>query len=237
MTIPVRRPLIIPGQGELAEEQVLLYTFDGGPPETDVKDLSQSGLDGVLNGDPTFIAGPNGFGMNFDGDGDYIQVCAAGDPASPNVLQLGDFTLELVGRHSSTAGFWSWAIGEAVGGAFILGKENATGKLHCWLEGMLHGHTFTGSYDISDGSIHHCILTHDKSVQKTQFYFDGALMQDVANNADNTNYGTGLRAGGRADVFGAERWNGDLYVVSMYKAHMNADQVLRRKEELTPYLV
>ena len=98
---------------------VAYYPLDG-----DASDASGHGLDGVAHGDPTAISGAVGGAMEFDGDGDMIEIAADAtlDITGPISLSLwirpdaedpegqGTETAPMCKASSTASPSWSWQV-------------------------------------------------------------------------------------------------------------------------------
>jgi hypothetical protein len=67
---------------DLADGLVAYWSFDSGT----AKDDSGNGNDGIIKGDPTPVAGQSGQALDFDGDGDGIDIASNSSLELPNAL-------------------------------------------------------------------------------------------------------------------------------------------------------
>ena len=148
-----------------ASDLIGYWTFDDG----DVTDLSGTGNDGVIHGDPQIVAGEVGDALEFDGAGDWIEITDA-----PSISELDAFTLSARVRPSQVGG-WYAVIEKAVHldwsyGFFV----EADGSVS--LEVSLEGNNLVcciGDFIMEVGTWYHIVCIYDGTVG--QLYVDGDL--------------------------------------------------------------
>jgi len=151
------------------EGLVAYYAFDN-----DANDSSGNGNDGILNGDPQWVAGKIGGALEFNGD-DYVN-CGNGPS-----LQIQDVI---------TMAFWfqveafqnTWEAFMAKGDdSYRTSRGGGTGDAtHMGVSGTSIG-SFNGTVIVTGGQWHHMSAVYDGS--EARIYIDGVL--------DTTNPGTG----------------------------------------------
>lgn len=91
-------------QSAVAEPLIGYWPFEDG----DVADLSETGNDGVIHGDPEVVEGMVGDALEFNGAGDYVEI-----PDNPTISELEEFTLSAWIRPSGLGG-WVAVIEKAI---------------------------------------------------------------------------------------------------------------------------
>ncbi|MCP4607152.1 MAG: LamG domain-containing protein, partial [Planctomycetes bacterium] len=137
---------------------------------TTAQDATGNGNDGTLNGDPQWAAGILGGALEFDGDGDYVEV--GDDPIFQITEQITvacwikvtQFTIDW--QAIFTMGDDSWR----------LQRQTSTDNL-CWACTGVNGTTgdwwLHGDVNVNDGEWHHTAGVYDGS--KYYLYVDGEL--------------------------------------------------------------
>ncbi len=184
-------------------------------------DSSGNGLDGILVGDPSWAAGIVGGALEFDGDGDYINV--GKDPAFDITNQI---TVAAWIKVGSFQGEWQ----------NIIAKGDTSWRLQRYLDkntlefactGVVVPGTkwsnILGTVEVNDGQWHHVVGTYDGA--QICLYVDGTL--DVSSKT----IGGSIKINDHAVLIGenAEKperfWNGLIDDVRVYNYGLSADEV------------
>ncbi len=167
--------LVLTSAAEAADPDLVGYwKFDETSGNT-AQDASGNGQDGTLNGDPQWVAGMLGGALEFDGDGDYVDI--GNDPIF-NItgqitvacwIKVSQFTIDW--QAIFTMGDDSWR----------LQRQTTTDNL-CWactgVTGTPGNWWLHGNVNVNDGEWHHAAGVYDGS--KYYLYVDGEL--DVSKN-------------------------------------------------------
>ncbi|MCP4259487.1 MAG: LamG domain-containing protein [Planctomycetes bacterium] len=165
------------------EGLVAYYAF-----ENDVNDISGNGNDGTIVGDPVFVDGPTGFGtaMEFDGDGDYVDV-----GNDPNLDITGDITLACWIKVDVFDKNWQ-AIVTHGDNSWRVHRSGSSNNIAFGSNGLTPAGDLTGSTDVSTGAWFHVAAVYD-GAQKL-VYIDGALdaSADTTGNIDSSTYNVNI---------------------------------------------
>ena len=141
------------------------WTFDDG----DVTDLSGTGNDGVVHGDPQVVAGAVGDAYEFNGAGDWVEI-----PDNPSISELDAFTLSAHVRLGQVGG-WYAVIEKAVHQDWSYGFfVEADGSVS--MEVSLEGNNLVcciADFVMEVGTWYHIVCIYDGTVG--QLYVDGNL--------------------------------------------------------------
>jgi len=150
----------------------------------DATDCSGNGNDGTVYGEGTYSISPMGQALNFDGDGDYVQL-----PASNNILDTNTFTIEAWFKTSVNHPVYGvplyegrlvnlhWKDTESTAVSLYVEKDKIgllynTGVMaHVWVK---------YSVDYHDSIWHHVAVTYDATTYR--LYYDG---EEVASKVDD----------------------------------------------------
>ena len=138
-------------------------------PERD-KDRSSSGKDGTLVGNPTWVAGKKGYGLELDGTGDQIDVNNFKGITGTNPISVALWFKSTYNNATSQQSIVSW--GTNTGSLrYTLNFDGAMVRLD---NGGGAAKT-TNSY--ADGLWHHLVAVkpNNGNIQSVQFYVDGSL--------------------------------------------------------------
>ena len=153
-----------------AGDLVGYWTFDDG----DVTDLSETGNDGVIHGDPEVIEGVVGDAFEFNGTDDWVEI-----PDSPSISELDAFTLSAYVNPSQVGGWYSliekaihmdWSYGffiEADGSVSMEVSQEGNNLVCC-----------IGNFIVEVGTWYHMVCIYDGTVG--QLYVDGNLEGEMA---------------------------------------------------------
>ncbi|MFB0554050.1 MAG: LamG domain-containing protein, partial [Phycisphaerae bacterium] len=209
--------LVLSIAGNVSAELVGYWKFDEGS-GTIAYDSSGNGLDGTLNGDPQWVAGQLGGALDFDGNGDFVEV-----PHSP-LLSITD---------EITIAAWTYMRANASGEMAIVSKGGwAANDLPYELTETPGGVIFWQFYD--DGGRdtcapdsppvdewHHIAGTYDGTIFKC--YIDGELADEWAyagtmpENTASVNIGQRTRGGCL--------FNGIIDEVAIYNRALSEDEI------------
>ncbi|MCP4256497.1 MAG: LamG domain-containing protein, partial [Planctomycetes bacterium] len=187
---------------------------------TTAQDATGNGNDGTLNGDPQWTAGMLGGALEFDGDGDYVDI---GDDPIFNFtdqitvacwIKVSQFT---VGWQAIfTMGDDSWR----------LQRQTTTDTL-CWactgVTGTPGDWWLHGDVNVNDGQWHHTVGVYDGS--KYYLYVDGELdaSKDTSGTMSTSSYP--VMIGANAQQTGRE-FEGLIDDVRVYKRALMATEIL-----------
>lgn len=150
----------------IAEPLIGYWSFDK---DDGASDLSGTGNDGIIHGDPKTVEGMVGDALEFNGSTDYVEI-----PDNPTISELEEFSLSAWIR-PSRLGAWVAVIEKAVHlnwsyGFFI----EADGTLS--LEVSLEGNNLVccvGDFMLKVDTWYHVVCIYDGSLAK--LYVDGNL--------------------------------------------------------------
>ena len=152
-----------------AGDLVGYWTFDDG----DVTDLSGTGNDGVVHGDPQVVAGAVGDAFEFNGTEDWVEI-----PDSPSISELSAFTLSARVRPSQVGGWhaviekavhedWSYGFFVEADGSVSMEVSQEGNVLICCI----------GDFIMEVGVWYHIVCIYDGTVG--QLYVDGNLEDEM----------------------------------------------------------
>ena len=162
-----------------SDNLVAHWQFDDGSGST-AQDSSGNGYHGTLNGDPQWITGHSGGGLDFDGNGDYVEL-----PISPLLSSLTSCTFATWVDFSNAGGAWQRIFDFGIDttfNMFLTPRTDTAGAMRFAI-------TIT-SYNDEDqtnaprtlpSGWHHVAVTMDAENNIHSLYLDGELV------AENTN--------------------------------------------------
>lgn len=153
-------------QSAVSDSLVGYWSFDE---DDGVKDLSGTGNDGIIHGDPKLVKGKVGDALEFDGVDDYVEI-----PDNPSISELNELSLSAWIRPSQL-GPWIAVIEKAVHedwsyGFFI--ESDATLSLEICQKGNVLV-CCIGDFKVEVGTWYHIACTYDGSMGR--LYVDGKL--------------------------------------------------------------
>jgi hypothetical protein len=217
--------LVLTGTADAADPNLVGYwTFDEGS-GTIVHDSSGQGNDGTIEGAPQWVAGKIGGAMQFDGDGDQIQLKSV-------------FTT--LGSSSNTVAAWikvplagTEGLGATERVGNLLGTYNdspnsnwelhAAGQMRLWWNG---GEIDArGTTDLRDNTWHHIAWVRDKATNANYMYIDGQLESRIATLGADITFSTTHRIA--ADNRGAStpNWHGLLDDLQVYTRALSQEEI------------
>ncbi len=135
---------------------------------TTVADASSSGNDGTFSGNPQWVAGKVGGGLQFDG-GDFVSVPGAANIKPPSLTLMTWVNFNNVSQTATREDYLS----RGDDYAFSLHEDNADGKIH----GIV---TSAGGWSVVDGKTtiepnrwYHTAMTYDTASKELLLYVDG----------------------------------------------------------------
>jgi Concanavalin A-like lectin/glucanases superfamily len=204
--------LTLGATGGVRADVLAHWTLDEGS-GTEAFDASGNGVTGTLVGDPTWVAGMYDGGLEFDGNGDYVDF---GNPAG---WPEGDAPRSLTGwgLTYSVAGGWRW----------IAAYGSAGTGLACFI-GMNGTDLYGGGYgdDIMTAGFwavnewHHIALTYDGTTAR--LYGDGVEV-DAQAKSWNTTLGRAHLGRQVNDI--AEFWDGVLDDVRVFSHVLSVEEL------------
>ena len=195
------------------------WKLDEGAGET-IADASGNDHSGVLVGDPTWTDGVTGAALEFDGDGDYVDLGNAGDFDIVHQITLCAWVkvnaFDTDWQAIIAKGDTAWRLSRDQGNNLHFG---CTGLWPEWVR---------GSVDVNDGQWHHVAGVYDGG--ELRLYIDGKL--DVsARTQGSINVNTfSVYIGGNAEEPGRD-WNGLIDDVRIYNYALSEPEVLTLMEE------
>jgi len=212
------------------------WSFDSTNGTTLVYDNSTYANNGTMNGDPQITEGYFGKGLDFDGDGDYIQI----DDTSVGAMGTQDFSISFWIRHSVLPVGWydtiispgngdsapkweeNWVVGKH-GDSEPQSKQNnmffSIGK------GTDNGYyTTTSSTKINDSNWHHIVAVADRDGM-ARLYIDGEFESstDISGTVAGLTSTSGISIG--RNNGGSFYLNGTLDEIHIYKRALTAAEV------------
>jgi hypothetical protein len=162
--------LVTTSDAEAADPDLVGYWKFDETSGTTAHDASGNGQDGTLNGDPQWVAGILGGALEFDGNGDYVDV--GNDPIF-NIT--GQITVACWIKVSQFTVSWQ-AIFTMGDDSWRLQRQTTTDNL-CWactgVTGTPGNWWLHGNVNVNDGEWHHAAGVYDGS--KYYLYVDGEL--------------------------------------------------------------
>jgi len=209
--------------GTASAELLAQWKLDEGA-GTEVFDASGNNVTGTFMGDPTWTTGMYGGGLEFDGDGDYVDF---GNPAG---WPEGDAPRSLTG--------WGLTYSVASGWRWIAAYGSAGTGLACFI-GMTGTDLYGGGYgdDIMTAGFwavnewHHIALTYDGTT--ALLYADGVEV-DAQAKSWNTTLGRAHLGRQVNDV--AEFWDGVLDDVRVFSHVLSVEELLEVMAGVPPEL-
>ncbi|UCE46942.1 MAG: LamG domain-containing protein, partial [Phycisphaerales bacterium] len=184
------------------------------------QDASGNGNDGTLNGDPQWVAGRLGGALEFDGDGDYVDI--GNDPIF-NVT--GDITVACWIKVNQFTVGWQ-AIFTMGDDSWRLQRQTTTDTL-CWacsgVTGTPGNWWLNGDVNVNDGEWHHAAGVYDGS--KYYLYVDGDLdaSKDASGTTDVSSYPVFIGANAQQ---GGREFDGLIDDVRIYKRALMDTEIL-----------
>ncbi len=173
-------------------------------------DYSGNGYDGIVNGDCNWVDGKVDGAINFDGDGDFIDI--------------GNHELDITESGLITVAAWIKVDSFSNSSAAIITKGNTSWRLQRWantnfmefacsgLSGV-GGDSVHGNIDVNDGQWHHVAGIYDGS--RLYLYVDGQEDNNCPANGSISSNSASIYIGGNSEVSG--RWfNGIIDEVLIY---------------------
>jgi hypothetical protein len=217
--------LVLTSAVDAADPSLIGYwTFDEGSGSI-ADDYSGNGNGGTIEGGPQWVTGKIGGGMQFNGDGDQIQLASV-------------FTT--LGSSSNTVAAWikvplpgteGLGASERVGN--LLGNYNdspnsnwelhAAGQMRMWWNG---GEIDArGTTDLRDNTWHHVAWVRDKAADASTMYIDGQLEATIATVGTDITFNTTHRIA--ADNRGAStpNWHGLLDDLQVYDRALSQGEI------------
>jgi hypothetical protein len=144
------------------------------------RDSSGNGYDGTLFGDPQWITGHSGGGLDFDGNGDYVEL-----PISPLLSSLTNSTFATWVDFSNQGGSWQRIFDFGINttyNMFLTPRMGTSGAMRfaITISGSANEDMTTTSATLASGW-HHVAVTLDADNNVHSLYLDGELV------AENTN--------------------------------------------------
>jgi len=186
---------------------------------TTAADAGNSGLDGSLVGDTSWVDGIAAGALAFDGDGDYVDV--GKDPAFDITRQI---TISAWIKVNAFDTDWQAIVNKGDSAWRLQRSQGNTLEFACsglLVPGTRWGNIF-GSTDVNDGRWHHVVGTYDGS--KICLYVDGQL--DASSTASGT-----IRVNDQPVYIGENSeqsnrfWNGLIDDVRIYSYALSPDQI------------
>ena len=210
----------------------LLLHFDEGSGST-AEDESPYSNDGTIHG-ATWTTGKSGHGLQFDGDGDYVNI------SDSNSLDIGTGDISLIAWVKTTQTTTNRIVSKQQGSdqGYLLFSDDA-GKLKGGIqypdEGTLYQAKSTES--INDGKWHHVTLTIDRDVttgiklfidgkEATYEFQDDPTPVSTANIQNSVPLRIGARSGTPPDFY----FNGTIDEVAIYSKALTAEEIQEHYE-------
>ncbi len=200
------------------------WTFDEGS-GTIAYDYSGQGNDGTIEGDPQWVDGKIGGAMQFDGDGDSIQL---------------KFVFTTLGSSSNTVAAWvkvplagTEGLGATERVGNLLGNYNdspnsnwefhAAGEMRTWWNGgEVDGR---GSTDIRDNTWHHVAWVRDKATNANYMYIDGQLENTVQSLGTDITFSTTHRIAADNRGTSTPNWHGLIDDLQVYTRALSQGEI------------
>jgi len=212
--------LVMMSEAKAADPDLVGYWKLDETSGTTAHDASGNGQDGTLNGDPQWVSGILGGALEFDGDGDYVDI--GNDPIF-NItgqitvacwIKVNQFTINW--QAIFTMGDDSWR----------LQRQTTTDNL-CWactgVTGTPGNWWLHGNVNVNDGQWHHAAGVYDGL--KYYLYVDGELdvSKDTSGSMSTSTYP--VMIGANAQQTGRE-FDGLIDDVRVYKRALTETEIL-----------
>ncbi|MHC4174492.1 MAG: LamG domain-containing protein, partial [Planctomycetota bacterium] len=212
--------LVLTGAAKAADPDLVGYWKFDETSGTTAQDATGNGNDGTLNGDPQWVAGKLGGALEFDGDGDYVDI--GNDPIF-NIT--GQITVACWIKVNQFTDSWQ-AIFTMGDDSWRLQRQTTTDNL-CWactgVTGTPGNWWLHGDVNVNDGEWHHAVGVYDGS--KYYLYVDGDLdvSKDTSGTMSTSTYPVFI--GANAQQSGRE-FDGLIDDVRVYKRALTATEIL-----------
>jgi hypothetical protein len=212
--------LVIASAAKAADPDLIGYWKFDETSGTTAQDATGNGNDGTLNGDPQWVAGELGGALEFDGEGDYVDI--GNDPIF-NIT--GQITVACWIKVSQFTDSWQ-AIFTMGDDSWRLQRQTTTDNL-CWactgVTGTPGDWWLYGDVNVNDGEWHHTAGVYDGS--KYYLYVDGDLdaSKDTSGTMSISSYP--VLIGANAQQSGRE-FEGLIDDVRIYKRALNETEIL-----------
>jgi len=204
------------------------WKFDEGSATT-TADSSGNNLHGTIAGNPAWIDGPAGYALQFDGDGDYVDL---GNDSSFNMT--AQITVAAWIKVDAFDCEWQAIITKG-DGSWRLQRNGTTGSLEfactgAFVPGALVGSLF-GSVSVNDGKWHHIAGTYDGSM--ICLYVDGEhdIASDAAGSIEVNDYNLFIGANAEKPD---RNFKGSIDDVRIYSYALSAEEVTAISAEQNP---
>jgi hypothetical protein len=179
-------------------------------------DSSGNGHDGTLVGDPKWVPGKVGGALEFDGNGDYVELENNTDFDIPVNITVTCWIK--VGQFDKT---WQ-AIVTNGDGSWRVHRSSSTNNI-AWGTSGLSPTDLTGTTDVSTGEWFHIAAVYN-GTQKL-LYIDGNLdaSSDSTGNINNSTYGVNI---GENDQATGRHFDGLIDDVRIYRRALNDTEIL-----------
>jgi len=217
--------LVLTGAADAADPSLVGYwTFDEGS-GTIAYDYSGQGNDGTIEGAPQWVAGKIGGAMQFDGDGDQIQLKSV---------------FMTLGSSSNTVAAWikvplpdTEGLGATERVGNLLGSYNdspnsnwelhAAGQMRMWWNGgEIDGR---GTTDLRDNTWHHLAWVRDKATNASYMYIDGGLEATIATVGTDITFNTTHRIAADNRGTSTPNWHGLLDDLQVYSRALSQGEI------------
>ncbi len=212
--------LVITSEAKAADPDLIGYWKFDETSGTTAQDATGNGNDGTLNGDPQWVAGKLGGALEFDGEGDYVDI--GNDP----IFNITDqITVACWIKVSQFTDSWQ-AIFTMGDDSWRLQRQTTTDNL-CWactgVTGTPGDWWLHGDVNVNDGEWHHIAGVYDGS--KYYLYVDGDLdaSKDTSGTMSISSYPVFI--GANAQQSGRE-FDGLIDDVRIYKRALMDTEIL-----------
>jgi len=212
--------LVITSEAKAADPDLIGYWKFDETSGTTAQDATGNGNDGTLNGDPQWVAGKLGGALEFDGEGDYVDI--GNDPIFNITEQI---TVACWIKVSQFTDSWQ-AIFTMGDDSWRLQRQTTTDNL-CWactgVTGTPGDWWLYGDVNVNDGEWHHAAGVYDGS--KYYLYVDGDLdaSKDTSGTMSISSYPVFI--GANAQQSGRE-FDGLIDDVRIYKRALMDTEIL-----------
>ncbi len=178
----------------VSAELVAHWRLDEGSGDT-VFDLSGSGNDGIIEGDPQWVAGKIGGALKFDGDDDQITLNYQLTVGSSSNTVAAWIKIPLAGTEGLGA---DERVGIVLGSYSDSPNSNwelhAAGQVRLWWNGGEIDHR--GTTDLRDDTWHHVAWVRDVAANTNYIYIDGQLETTIETLGTDITFNTTHKIGG-----------------------------------------
>ena len=214
--------------GETAQDEslVLCFTFEHDSGET-IRDLSGNGNDGNIQGQPKFVDGKYGGGLELKAPNDYIEVPDSDSLDVEEVTAMAWVNLPDVNTDQKIVGKTTAG---AIANGYVLGVRVGNIQPECWDEaGGYFG--VNGGTGVPSKTWAHLAITYSIKDKVMLSYVDGEEQTRTSANGTPLGANTNVLKIGRSPWHDGYPVTGIIDEVRVYNRALSAEEILKAMEE------